>query len=437
MTSHVIDVASVSEFLKTKYSGVNEQYVHTFTPFILGSQTELCIDVGKHYDMFGYVTKESIKHLVQKVLAKATPTATDKYAILPGPRKSDKIMVDVDGLLKLFEIKNKHGWKLYKEMEEKVCAFKLALEGASDMSTSTSVDNAQENEGGGTSYVPLTRSSANVTRVYVGSNASSTSHVRNTSTNNARVQVGGSTSTAAPSRSTSTNNVRFHVGSNARAVTTNGIGDLIHTDPSIVCASTLQRFVPLFEVEIHASAFSSNCVYCAIIGFNPVTGKLIMKYGKTEDLHNRLRNHRKTYPFFHVLFVISFGAFSAKPAEDTITAFVHSRSLLVSVKGSTRREMFSCAPNETDDYVDTIIEKVKSDHPRHISRIFDKTNSGFVHETNVEIQREITRKAAIEAAMKTSIEATKSETAKNKMRAELLAYLAAHPENFADLLHLL
>ena len=362
MTSQVIDVAAVSEFLKTKYDGVHEEYVRTFTPFILGSQTELCIDVGNHYDIFGYVTKESIKNLVQKMLAKTNPLAMDKYAILPGPRKSDKIMVSVDGLLKLLTKKNMHGWKLYKEMEGKVHDF---LANPSEAVIAITSDR----------YKMDTPSVKPPEKTSVNERARTTTAIA--------CEPSGSGSTRA---------------------------DGEDPTPSVVIEQPLHKrvdtLVPVSNSNIapingaHTDYTPANGIYIIDHGHCKVTGNSVVEYGQGH-VADRVRVHKCENKHANPVLLASVGTSNAYPVEQTIKSIVDPFAVDIRLNKQNKKEYFACKPEMSKNLLQNIADTISRIHGHLIIRLdfgtkvlIDKTMLSASN--NIDVEREKTRQAIVE-----------------------------------------
>ena len=174
-----------------------------------------------------------------------------------------------------------------------------------------------------------------------------------------------------------------------------------------------------------------NCVYAICAGRVRAMDRAILKYGMTENIEERMRVHRKTYPKMKCLFVISFGEYAAKPAEDSLkhSIGVWARSVEVSIGGTNQRECLACDTVDIESVTEGMMDEVKRHHGGKIVGVQYKgtveMHEGVVSKcsgSTLEIEKEKTRQVEMQTSSCVQVEQEKTKQAKidlEKMRIQL------------------
>ena len=171
-----------------------------------------------------------------------------------------------------------------------------------------------------------------------------------------------------------------------------------------------------------------NCVYAICAGRVRAMDRAILKYGMTENIEERMRAHRKTYPKMKCLFVISLGEYAAKPAEDSLkhSIGVRARAVEVNIGGTNQRECLACDMADVPSVTEGMMDEVKRHHGAKIVGVQYKGNvemhEGVVSKcsgsgSTLEIEKEKTKQSM--SLVHVEQEKTKQAKANTKASVEL------------------
>lgn len=140
-----------------------------------------------------------------------------------------------------------------------------------------------------------------------------------------------------------------------------------------IAACSLQADDRFRDMGVPGPFQPPNCVYCLLIGVDPVNGRRVFTFGMAKDVKERVETHRKVFRHAKVALLASLGEFSAAPVEDTIRDcdLVRARAAQVTTLGNERRrDCFSCTAEETESVIMGIAAAIQHQHGHKLSSLW-------------------------------------------------------------------
>lgn len=128
-------------------------------------------------------------------------------------------------------------------------------------------------------------------------------------------------------------------------------------------------------------------VYLIGLGFDVASRRMVVKYGKTEDLLQRcFETHKRSFPHSAVLAVVDLGMFSPTIVETSIKVATQPQRVRVRLPGSQPSECFMVPPDDLDREINRILWTVCMKHGSIIQ--------GVAHSNSVKLGAPLVRAVA-------------------------------------------
>lgn len=155
-----------------------------------------------------------------------------------------------------------------------------------------------------------------------------------------------------------------------KTLSTPQAGDVV-TNKQVLCATDFSHF-DVDEITLPTNCSGRGFVYMLACGLDN-TGRVVVKFGKTEGLRARMDTHKRAFPNAKVVALIDVGAFSPTPVETSVRGLVENDLVLVEVHGSrsvqTHGECFAVQPTSLGQEINRILSFALSKHAGIVQRV--------------------------------------------------------------------
>ena len=222
-----------------------------------------------------------------------------------------------------------------------------------------------------------------------------------------------------------------------------------------ISAERLKEIVGAVSTLIPNTVYNKCVVYLLCVGYDPITGNYIFKFGMTDDYKRRVKDHKNEFRHAIEIFVISFGMYAQRNVEGAIKSFseVASRRIEVSVLvknqngdmiEKTHNEFFMCTRGEYHMLPEAIFNNICAKYSDMIESKHFHANSSPIDNTGIGRQIELAKEQAKIAEANVKIAEAPSTLIKEQarlaeanVRKKILDLIDAHPDRFDDLLKVL